>query len=1581
MLRQYFFDKCWAGVPVNCLPRSPLFWILRLVLFAGLLMGRGVQSASAAESAAVVERWVVPSWGDVVCLYGPGTDASMDSPAAIEKTFRRWMARGFTGITLRTDLVDFEPMIVRNNSTEQNPRLQLLLDYIDFVSGQFNVMETAQQKADIMGFKMWAWHPYIYSDGAPANIGTPGLGRMIPWPYCSKYFIDHPEGLTVDRQGNKLWMVREFAYPEARASKVAEFVYMAQTFGLKRFLSCMRSEVNQLVDPPLKADQYGFNTPVVAEMQSRYGVNILTDTRFDVFSASFNLQDAMVENWRKLRGEHITQFYRELRSSLNAVDPSIEIAVTLSGEYVGPPLGNQRLDWRTWVDEGLIDAIIMPVYFEATLDGDAAQKGYLTNVRAGLGVISHSEIKDYISRSPHPEIKIIATGAAPYFNTAPPTGADGWRVDVWYDLYTSAWCQRWSQWMTDVKDLGSIRFLQQNFDTFPTDSSLLPPAGSYGTVAHDPSLRACPGGWYTFGNSASGKAFIQSTTRRGSSGNAVRLTSNGAGGPSFVGYHASDADRSNIASVLDTAITSGTADYSVWLYRESSASGVITYLENTGAELDVGLKIESGTGKVYYTTGRNAGGEGTWQVTPYTMPVGAWQRFSIRVNFATGSYSAYAGASAETLLMSGIPYSPPPPRTTMQNGVNIEIPVPSYKTFKQVQFQPLGSAGSKVYLDEVSVLWTPEQLFAQSGEQIQFADDFEQMVAGASLNDSIAKQGGMWKTLPTAGGSIPDNSCQMITSNSYREGEKSVLVTSPGDLVPLLSRAVTLGTSGVVTFEVDLFLRSDSSSASLIPYVNTTSSNRVRLIIERDQGDHPTIFSADAFNGKWFLSNNSLNQESPLGVPYDCWVQIQLSIDAVTRTCVLVQQQIGQVAQKLGTVPFPADFQPGQLLAFRINLGSATSSVTLDNVKIAARETVSSVVDPALNIASNTIVPSMQNASGVTFAGAGYALSGGMINLTGSTPTITLSANGLSTISSILAGTDGFTLEGFSSSRTLAISGNNTGLSGRIIVEKGILRLSNSNALGDSAAEADGLLLSGGDTVLQLTSGVALNKYLTVGGGVATIQAHTGNSSLIGQFNSDSQTVFVLDSVNTLTLSGAAGLGRTGSTIMAVGTGTLVVDAPSAGSVPYGFFIRSSAIVKANPVPNPFGSANLFMGDDNFGYETPTTPTLLLNGGTVANNFFLSPVTTSRRVGNSATTGSSLSGQVFLESAADVTLASLVENAKLTVSGNIRDDANTAGVVIGTAGFANLGKVDFTRASGNSYDGTTTVNSGTLLANNASGSATGTGAVLVNRGAVLGGSGVISGSTTISGSLRPGNSIGTISIGNTVTWNSGDSWVFELGTAGASQSSPGMSDSLNITAGNFNKGTGSSWTFDFAGTGARGWYKLVDWSGTSNFSASDFVITNLTYGLSGRIVLDTVNSVLSLEVTDGLSDYERWAIGYGLSSVQGLGSADPDSDGLRNEVEFAFGGNPVLTDAGVIDVRKTVGGVTITFVSRDSGITYEVQSTTDLANGSWVSAEGTITNDLDQSRLSVGHTRKSFSVSSADMPTRMFYRVRATFAP
>ncbi len=889
--------------------------------------------SSSANPAEPTQRWAVPSWGDVVCLYGPGTDASMDSPEALEKTIKRWRVRGMTGVTLRTDLADYEPMIHRNNSTQQNPRLQLLLDYVDVVHAKYNVLQTAEKISGPLGFKVWAWHPHIYSDGATGDIGTPGLGRMIPWSYSSTYFIDNPEGISVDRKGNKLWMVREYAYPEARATKVSEFVHMAKELGLKRFLSCKRSEVNQLIDPPEKGDQYGFNQPVVDEMKAKYGVDIMTDPRFDVFSADFKIDDPMVENWRNLRGEHVTQFYRELRKALNEVDPKIQIAVTLSGEYAGPPIGNQRMDWRTWVDEGLIDAIITPVFYEATVDHEAGKKGYLTHIRENIGVIPFQEIKDHIAKSKHPEIEVISTGAPAYFDEPPPEGADGWRVDVWYELYTSAWYQRWSQWMADVKDFGGIHFIKQDFDLFPADPAKLPPAGSAGLVAYDPKIRACPGGWYAFGDEESGKAFIQDKIRRGESGNAIRITSNGSNGPSLVGYHNAEVDRSNISARLDTSISNGTCNYSFWIYRESEESGIITYLENQGGELDVGLKIEPSSGLVSYTTGRGHGGTGTWKPTTFHVPVGEWQRLSIDVDFPTASYSASAGANDEIELMKGIPYTPPVPRTTMQNGVNVEIPVPSYKSFRQVLIHPIGTAGTKTYLDDLDVIWKPDLVFTPPGENVVFSDDFEKSERDASLNGLMAGQGGKWSTVPEK-----SEAFRVITSTSYREGEKSVLLSRRGDIKPILGEPVKLTADNILTFDADLFIRSNSAYPFIIPGQATMSQNEVRLIIQNADTD-AIIAEAIAAKGKWTLNRGKKPDISEVTVPYDCWMHVQLSVDMASRTVTLVQQQIGQVAQKLATAPLPADFQSGQSLAFRINLGPSNNRVVLDNVRIAIGKT------------------------------------------------------------------------------------------------------------------------------------------------------------------------------------------------------------------------------------------------------------------------------------------------------------------------------------------------------------------------------------------------------------------------------------------------------------------------------------------------------------------------------------------------------------------------------------------------------------------------------------------------------------------
>ena len=65
----------------------------------------------------------------------------------------------------------------------------------------------------------------------------------------------------------------------------------------------------------------------------------------------------------------------------------------------------------------------------------------------------------------------------------------------------------------------------------------------------------------------------------------------------------------------------------------------------------------------------------------------------------------------------------------------------------------------------------------------------------------------------------------------------------------------------------------------------------------------------------------------------------------------------------------------------------------------------------------------------------------------------------------------------------------------------------------------------------------------------------------------------------------------------------------------------------------------------------------------------------------------------------------------------------------------------------NSYTGSTTVNAGKLLVNNTTGSGTGSGAVSVASGAILGGTGSISGAVNVLGTLAPGASIESLATG------------------------------------------------------------------------------------------------------------------------------------------------------------------------------------------------------------------------------------------
>ena len=93
--------------------------------------------------------------------------------------------------------------------------------------------------------------------------------------------------------------------------------------------------------------EYGFEQPVRDEMLKRTGVDIWVTDDFDY------------ETWRRIRGEGFTQFVREASAVIRSRGK--KVIAHLDGHYDhAPGLGgsmNMIVDWRTWLEEGLIDRV------------------------------------------------------------------------------------------------------------------------------------------------------------------------------------------------------------------------------------------------------------------------------------------------------------------------------------------------------------------------------------------------------------------------------------------------------------------------------------------------------------------------------------------------------------------------------------------------------------------------------------------------------------------------------------------------------------------------------------------------------------------------------------------------------------------------------------------------------------------------------------------------------------------------------------------------------------------------------------------------------------------------------------------------------------------------------------------------------------------------------------------------------------------------------------------------------------------------------------------------------------------------
>ena len=513
--------------------------------------------------------------------------------------------------------------------------------------------------------------------------------------------------------------------------------------------------------------------------------------------------------------------------------------------------------------------------------------------------------------------------------------------------------------------------------------------------------------------------------------------------------------------------------------------------------------------------------------------------------------------------------------------------------------------------------------------------------------------------------------------------------------------------------------------------------------------------------------------------------------------------------------------------------------------------------------------------------------------------------------------------------------------------------LETTPAIGAIRSDFNGVIFSGNvaltaDTLIGGYTGATNTDLGTYSGiisgafGLSTKGASAGTLTLTGA-NSYTGTTSVITS--TLQVGNGGTTGNLGAGAVSIASGATLAYKRSDSNLILGS-VHSGAGTLAFLGTGTISQSSYQLTGNNSGFTGPMTATLsriwaaspaalgagnitLNNGagmyvagpGTYPNNITVGGTGWSEVAGVIGAIRSDFNGAIFSGNVA-LTADTLIGG----YTGATNTDLGTySGIISGAFGLsikgASTGALTLTGA--NSYTGPTTVIAGKLLVNgNQLGAA---GAVTVQTGATLGGSGTLGGVVTVNsgGILSPGNSPGTLTMSG-LSLPAGSNLNMELGQANtvAGTYNDLVQDNGNLTLGGGTLNV-SVPTTPAGGSFTPGTYRLINYTGTltnsgglvigtvpAGFTAAQMVIDTNTAGQVNLIVLNANATYWDVSppnnsVVDG---------GTGTWSPAGTGSplSWTDSGGVSN-TQWTAGGTAIFAGtAGTVTVvgAPSIGGLT-----------------------------------------------------------------------